>query len=261
MKKHQKALLGAILAVPFLLAGCKDDKKDIPTDCTGIEWTHHGAENGQDEWANLCTGYSACAGDAQSPINITNAVPNNTLDSLSFDYGTTTVEIENNGHTVEFVCEDGSTLTIGGTTYPLSQFHYHSHSEHQLDGVHLPLEIHFVHKISDSDIAVVGAFFEEGAENELFTKFLSNFPKTKDAPTFTSTDEIELGTLLPANKSFYHYEGSLTTPPCTESVHWYVLKNKITASAAQLAEFKLILLADFRKIQDTNDRPIYSYDK
>jgi carbonic anhydrase len=252
----------AFLSLPFLLASCNDDEKTIPESCDGIEWTHHGADNGQDEWVNLCQGYSACGGDAQSPINITNAVSNNSLDSLSFNYGTTTVEIENNGHTVEFVCEAGSTVSVGGTSYPLKQFHYHSHSEHQLDGEHLPLEVHFVHQASsDSDAIVVGAFFEQGAENELFAKFLADFPKQKGDPNFESTEEIELGTLLPSNKSFYHYKGSLTTPPCSEIVHWYVLKNRITASAAQLAQFKLILLADFREIQATNGRPIYSYDK
>ncbi len=261
MKKNLKPCFLALLAISLFLASCDDDEKTIPESCDGIEWTHHGEDNGQDEWVNLCQGYSACGGSAQSPINITNAVDNSSLDSLSFDYGTTTVEIENNGHTVEFVCEAGSTVTVGGKSYPFKQFHYHSHSEHQLDGEHLPLEIHFVHQESStSDAIVVGAFFAEGAENELFTAFLSDFPKKKEDPSFTSTEEIELGSILPSNKSFYHYEGSLTTPPCSEVVHWYVLKDKITASAAQLAQFKAILLADFREIQPTNGRPIYSYD-
>ncbi len=262
MKQNFKLRFLGFLAIPFLFANCDDDGAKIPESCDGIEWTHHGADNGQDKWVNLCEGYSACGGTSQSPVNITGAVDGSSLDSLSFNYGTTTVEIENNGHTVEFVCEAGSTVTVGGTSYPLKQFHYHSHSEHQLDGEHLPLEIHFVHQESStSDAVVVGAFFEEGAENELFAEFLSDFPKKKEDPTFTSTAEIELGTLLPANKSFYHYEGSLTTPPCSEVVHWYVLKDKITASAAQLVQFKLILLADFREIQAINGRTIYSHDQ
>lgn len=202
MKKATILRFSAFLAIPLLFAGCSDDVTEIPESCDGVVWTHHGRDNGQDKWASLCQGYSACGGSAQSPINITNPVEDRSLGNLSLDYGTTTVEIENNGHTVEFVTEAGSTVTLEGKTYPLKQFHYHSHSEHQLDGEHLPLEIHFVHQESStSETVVVGAFFEEGAENELFAEFLANFPKAKEDPNFTSSDEIELSTLLPANKS------------------------------------------------------------
>ena len=117
-------------------------------------------------------------------------------------------------------------MDIGSTKYSLAQFHYHAQSEHQLNGIHYPLEVHFVHKASDTDLAVVGVFFEEGAENELLAKYLSDFPLTEG--TFEEhSEEIELADLLPANKSYYHYNDSLTTPICSELVTWYVLTNTI----------------------------------
>ena len=260
MKKNLKSFSLVILSIPFLLVNCKDDEQDIPTNCDGIEWTHNGSENGQDDWVNLCEGYSACGGQAQSPINIAGAVDGNLSPALIFSYTKTPVEIENNGHTIEFVCESGSTVDIGSTKYSLAQFHYHAQSEHQLNGTHYPLEVHFVHKASDTDLAVVGVFFEEGAENELLAKYLSDFPLTEG--TFEEhSEEIELADLLPANKSYYHYNGSLTTPSCSEVVNWYVLKNTITASASQIAQFKGILNNNFREVKNLNGRVITSHDE
>lgn len=252
-------ILIKLLFISEFLASCVYDQPVIPTDCSNIQWTHHMTGSGQNEWVDLCTGYSSCAGMNQSPVNITGTLSNPALSALKFNYTHTPVEIENNGHTIEFVCEPGSKLSIGATTYDLLQFHYHASSEHQLNGSTFPLEVHFVHKASDSDFAVVGVFFEEGTENVLFTEYLSHFPKTKG--TYTATSEIELAKLLPANKSYYHYNGSLTTPPCSEVVKWYVLKQKIKASAAQLAQFQAILKNNFRNIQNLDGRKIFHFDE
>lgn len=260
MKNYRTPRLLAILAIPLFLASCKEDKPEIPVSCTGVEWSHFGQEDGQDDWLNLCEGNSACGGTTQSPINITGAVDNPMLDSLFFVYGKTPVEIENKGYTVEFVCEPGSVLVIGSTEYVLKQFHYHTTSEHQLNGASFPLEVHFVHKASDTDLAVVGVFFEAGAENELFAKYLSKFP-TSEGEYKDATQEIELASLLPANRSFYNYGGSLTTPPCSEVVRWFVLKEKITASAAQIAQFQSILDNNHRQVQPLNGRVVYSHEQ
>ena len=260
MRKHLNIHFMAVLAIPLFLASCKDDEPKIPVSCTGVEWSHNESDNGQDEWINLCEGNSACGGTVQSPINIMGAVDNTTLDSLSFFYTTTPIEIENKGYTVEFVCEPGSNLLIGSTQYELKQFHFHTKSEHQLNGASFPLEVHFVHKASDTDFAVVGVFFEAGAENELFTKYLAEFP-TSEGEYKDPNEELALINLLPHNRSFYHYQGSLTTPPCSEVVSWYVLKDKITASPAQIAQFQAILDNNHREVQPLNNRPVYSYNQ
>ncbi|PKP47007.1 MAG: hypothetical protein CVT92_17240 [Bacteroidetes bacterium HGW-Bacteroidetes-1] len=165
----------AILSISIFFSGCNNsDKEVIPTDCTDVHWTHNESDNGQDKWIDLCTGYNACGGQSQSPVNISAAITDTTLSELVFSYSSTPAEIENNGHTIEFVCEEGSKLIISTKEYELLQFHYHAQSEHQMDGMYYPLEVHFVHKASESDYAVVGVFFEEGEENELFTKFLGS---------------------------------------------------------------------------------------
>ena len=252
-----------MIFIVFLSAfsSCKEDKKEvvIPTDCTGVHWEYTG-DHGPDHWVDLCTGYSACGGETQSPINITGAVDNASLSALSFNYDTTAVEIENNGHTVEFVCDPGSKLTIGGTEYELLQFHYHGLSEHEVNGNHYPLEVHFVNKATDDNYAVVGLFIEEGAENHLFTEFLSHFPH--DEGIYEDHEaHIDLSSLFPDDKSYYNYNGSLTTPPCSEVVNWYVLKNTITASASQISEFQSILNNNYRPIQDLNGRTISSFNE
>lgn len=243
----------------LLMSSCVYDSAVIPTDCTDIHWTYNMTSSGQDHWVDLCTGYNACSGMSQSPVNISGATTHLNLSKLIFSYSTTSAEIENNGHTIEFACEPGNTLTIGGTQYELLQFHYHAQSEHQVDGKKYPLEVHFVHKATDSDYAVLGVFFEEGAPNSLFTEYLSHFPNEEG--TYTDHSEIELTELLPGNKSYFHYSGSLTTPPCSEVVHWYVLKNTITASASQINQFQDLLKNNSRRIQGLNGRKIYSFDE
>lgn len=236
---------------------CLKPKDEKPVSCDGIHWTHNN-ENNQNEWKDLCSGFNACGGQTQSPIDIVNSVENNTLDTLVFDYHSTPTEIENNGHTIEFVCEEGSKLKIGNKVYDLLQFHYHALSEHTVAGNHYALEVHFVHKASDTDYAVVGIFFEEGDENPLFAEFLSHFPTEEGV--YNGTTEIELTELLPEDKSFYHYGGSLTTPPCSEIVSWYLLQKPLTASASQITQFSAILNNNYRNVQNLNGRTIYKYN-
>lgn len=251
--------LWVIILLSTFFTSCAYDSEVIPTDCTGIHWTYSEPASGQTLWSELCTGYSACTGVNQSPVNIKGAIPNTGLSKLNFNYSKTKTEIENNGHTIEFVCDKGSLLTIGGKQYELLQFHFHAQSEHQVDGKSYPLEVHFVHKATDSDYAVIGVFFETGAANSLFTEYLSHFPHEEGL--YQDNSEIELTGLLPSNKSFYNYSGSLTTPPCSEVVNWYVLKNRISASASQMAAFQSLLKNNNRVVQELKGRKIFSYDE
>jgi len=252
-------LLAIVFSVSFSSCEKKTEEKTIPTDCTNIHWKYTG-EEGPAHWKDLCTGYAECGGETQSPINITGATENASLSAIAFNYTSTTVEIENNSHTVEFVCDPGSKLTIGGTEYELLQFHYHGLSEHEVDGNHYPLEMHFVNKASESNYAVIGLFIEEGAENPLFTSFLSHFPHEEGTYEDHET-HIDLSSLFPDDKSYYNYSGSLTTPPCSEVVNWYVLKNTVTASEAQITEFQAILHDNYRPIQNLNGRTISMFNE
>lgn len=229
-------------------------------DCNEVHWSHHEGEEGPENWKNLCDGFVSCGGQAQSPIDIVTTLTTEGENLKPFDikYASSTVDIINNGHTVQFNMHGENTVTIQDKEYKLLQFHYHANSEHTIDGNYYPLEVHFVHKHSDTDFAVIGIMFQEGDENNLFTSYLANFPTEKGK--FESEELINIGELMPENMSYYHYSGSLTTPPCSEVVNWYVLKNPLSASKEQIEKFSHILHENYRPIMPLNERKIFSKD-
>ena len=230
-------------------------------DCKDVHWSHHKGKDGPENWKNLCDGFAECGGKSQSPIDIVTKLvaKSNDLKAPKFNYGKTKVNIINNSHTVQFNVDDGSTVNLNGKEYQLLQFHYHASSEHTIDGKYFPLEAHFVHKHSDTDYAVIGIMYVEGKENELFKKYLDKFPTEKGE--YKSDELIDLLSLLPDNKSYYYYSGSLTTPPCSEVVTWYVLKNPLEASKEQIEKFSKILDNNYRPIMPLNNREIKLYDE
>ena len=270
-----------LLSFIFLLAGivsCKNENKtakEMQTkevvektkhehskkDCKDVHWGYGNDEHGPENWKNLCDDYAACGGKSQSPIDISTDIieVDNNLKLPEMDFKTTKVNIVNNGHTVQFNVDKGNKVNLNGKDYQLLQFHFHGLSEHTLNGKHFPLEVHFVTKHADNDYAVLGVFFKEGDENPLFAKYLDKFPAEKG--NFSSDDSIDLLSLFPKDKSYYHYSGSLTTPPCSEIVSWYVLKEPVTASKEQIQKFSQILHDNYRPVQPLNDRKIYTNSK
>lgn len=236
-------------------------KHEKHKDCDGVHWSHHEGHGGPGEWKNLCDKFSTCGGEVQSPINIVTESAENTGDmsAIQFNYGKSNVNIINNEHTVQFNVTGENSFTVNDKEYKLLQFHYHAKSEHTINGEYFPIEVHFVHKHSDDDYAVIGAMFTEGAENELLKSYLDKFPTTKGE--YTSEDMIDLYNLLPKNKSYFYYGGSLTTPPCSEIVNWYVLKEPIEASKEQIEKFAEILNNNYRPVQELNDRVIKEYNE
>jgi len=227
-------------------------------DCTHVHWAYTG-EEAPDKWKDLCSKFSACGGTVQSPINIEDAAAVNvdTLPALKMEYGTSLVDIINNGHTVQFNISGENYLTIGEKKYKLLQFHFHALSEHTVNGQHAPIEVHFVHKNTDTDYAVVGALFTEGAQFNLFSKYLADFPA--EVGEVTKEEEIELAELLPADLSYYYYSGSLTTPPCSEVVNWYVLKSKDVASKEQIEKMAGLLHENYRPVMPLNERTVLAH--
>jgi len=226
-------------------------------DCNNVHWSHHKGHDGPENWKNLCEGFSDCGGNSQSPIDINNAEIDQELKALDFNYNKTNVDIINNEHTVQFNVDKGNKVNLNGKEYELLQFHYHALSEHTINGKHYPIEVHFVHKHSDNDLAVLGVMFVEGKKNELFEKYLDKFPTEKGE--YKSGETIDLLNLFPENKSYFYYNGSLTTPPCTEIVNWYVLKNPVEASKEQIEKFSKILNNNYRPVQALNGRTVKLY--
>lgn len=238
----------------FAISCKKAPAEQAKVDCADVHWGYSGDDK-PENWAGLCTGFADCGGEEQSPINIETkqAKQSEGLASLEFKYGNTPVAIINNGHTVQFNVTGENGLKIGDNNYKLLQFHYHTASEHTVDGVHYPMEVHFVHK-GDEGLAVVGMLFKEGQSNPLLDNYLAFFPKQKGEYKVEKT--IPLAALVPQNVSYYHYDGSLTTPPCSEIVDWYVLKKPIEASKQQLEEMAALLHNNYRPVQDLNGREV-----
>jgi len=264
MTKMRSLFLSAFLAVAFLY-GCAPQagnhnaadssahKADSTKKDSLAHWEYEG-EHGSEHWKDLCTAYTACGGQSQSPINVVGAEKDASLKAIQFAYTETKPAIVHNGHTIQINCDEGSKVTIAGKEYKLLQFHYHANSEHQIEGKYAPLEVHFVNKAEDGNLAVVGVMFKEGKENPLFTSYLKDFPTSKGK--IDAQGKIELAKLLPASSAYYTYAGSLTTPPCSEIVTWFVMKTPVEASKDQLDKFAAILKHNFRPVQALNGRKI-----
>ena len=247
-----------IALVVMFSTGCKPEEViEDPCALTNEhgEWGYDDHAGGPACWSSVNKGSNSCLGSSQSPIDITGWESNTTLPSLSYTPSLTETSIEYNGHTIKFNIDPGTFITYGQTTnglfddYTLSQFHFHTNSEHQVDGNHAPLETHFVHKsIWANQYIVVSVMFEEGAENTELAKFIPNLPISENVP-YKSSDTYSAFDLLPDNKSYYHYKGSLTTPPCSEVVTWIVMENKVEASKAQIDKFSEIMGDNFREVQ------------
>ena len=207
----------------------------------------------QDEWTFE-------SGKMQSPINIETSAAETMIEdgSLTLDYAEEIIDVIDNGHSIEM--EDGGQATIAGRGFELMQFHLHSPSEHTLDGEYFPIELHFVHKAQDGRLAVIAVFFEEGTANAAFQAILDDV-KANAETTVASGLSLDVAELLPANKSYYHYLGSLTTPPLTENVEWYVMANPVEVSAEQIAAFNEYYEGNNREVQPLGERSVLKYEE
>jgi len=199
-------------------------------------WTYEGDE-GAAHWGELKPEFQACSiGKEQSPINLAKPV-HAKLSKLDIEWKDAPLTVTNNGHTIQINMPAGSTVSEeGGEKYTLKQFHFHHPSEHLVDGKSYSMEAHFVH-LNDAGTAaiVLGVFIEAGAANAELTKIFAVMPKA--AGEAKTELKIDPKGLLPKGQDRYRYEGSLTTPPCSEIIHWNVFREKITASEAQIKAF------------------------
>lgn len=238
-----------------LLSACGDDGNDFPT-CEGVEWEYEGF-NGPEDWANLCIDFIGCDGKSQSPIDISGATDDASLQAIAERFTTTGTHIVNKGHTVQLNADAGSSIVVNGETYELLQFHFHTHSEHKLNGSDYPMEVHFVHKNEATQkLAVIGVFFKEGAENHFLQPFIEHLPTVKDATFDDAATKFTVADCLPSNRSYFTYGGSLTTPPCSETVTWLVMENPVEASAEQVKAFHELEHDNARPVQARNGRAL-----
>lgn len=219
-------------------------------------WTYSG-DKGPANWGALSEDFAACrVGKNQSPIDIrTDKLIETRLPQLSLDYQGDTTSIINNGHTLQVNVTGSNTLKAEGDTFSLSQFHFHSPSEHRIDGEAFPLEAHFVHENSKGDIAVVGLLFRSGETNEDLRKFGEAAPEKKGETMPYAQSLADTLTMLTRNITrYYRYSGSLTTPPCSEGLRWYVIPVAATISQEQIDRYIALIGEDARGPQPLNAR-------
>ena len=218
-------------------------------------WGYEG-EAGPQNWGKLDVKFAACAsGKNQSPIDLKGFVQAD-MKPLKLDYKASAADIVNNGHTVQINYTPGSILSVDGIAFELKQFHFHSPSENKINGKQFPLESHLVHADKDGNLAVVAVMFQEGAANTLLGKLWEKMPNKAGEKSALPTG-LSVSQLLPKERDYYRFNGSLTTPPCSEGVRWFVIKKPVTASNAQIEQFsKAIGFANNRPIQSTNARSV-----
>ena len=221
----------------------------------GTHWTYEGAE-GPGHWAELSQDYATCGlGTHQSPINITTTVKEK-LPPIEFNYQPAELKIVNNGHTVQVNYADGSSIKVGRDTYKLVQFHVHTPSEEQVNGKAYDMVVHFVHKNDAGQLAVVAVLFKQGEENAALKAVWKSMPAKAGPEQAVAGVQVNGAELLPAARGYYTFEGSLTTPPCSEGVRWLVLKQPVEMSAAQLTVIRRIFPHNARPVQPLHDRVV-----
>ena len=236
----------------LLLAGMP-----LTTMAAGDVWDYTG-DNGAAHWGELSSDFALCSsGVNQSPINIvTESVIEADLPPLILNFHINKINMVNNGHTIQANIKGNNTFTNDDGTFNLIQFHFHSPSEHTIDSKSFPLEVHFVHADQDGRLAVIGVMFEAGESNPELAKMWADMPTANHSKSLL-IEALTKVKLLPKEKSYYRLNGSLTTPPCTEGVRWFILKDTIEASQEQIDKFHDVIGTDTnRPTQPINARVI-----
>lgn len=225
-------------------------------------WSY-GGETGSDFWGELDPEFQTCSlGKAQSPINIEGSGFSLDVGSLELNYQDTPLTIVNNGRTIGVNYQPGSSLTLDGEKYELLQFHFHQPSEHLFSGKAAEMEAHFVHQNpTTGDLVVLGVLMSPGQSNPALKAIWQQIPSSDSRTSQISDLTINALQLLPENsRHYYRYQGSLTTPPCSEIVTWLVLKQPISVSKSQLSSFEQIIGNNARPIQALNQRALLQFE-
>ena len=222
---------------------------------TQHNWGYDDA-NGPSHWGALTPEFAPCnEGHHQSPVDIRNTKKAQ-LPSIRFDYKASPLRILDNGHTVMVNYSPGSVMSVGSSRYELKQFHFHIPSEEKINGKAFAMSVHLVHVDAEGNLAVIAVLLQEGEDNPLIRELWNDLPSEKDKERLLDKVEIDVSRILPADRGYYTFPGSLTTPPCTENVTWFVLKHPVTVSAGELRQFSQVYRHNARPTQPLNDRTV-----
>ncbi|RZS63310.1 carbonic anhydrase [Sphaerotilus mobilis] len=217
-------------------------------------WSYQGAD-GPEGWAELAPEFATCArGQRQSPIDIREGIRVE-LDPLRFDYQPVPFGVIDNGHTIQVNVAPGNAIEVNGRRFDLVQFHFHRPSEERINGRQFDMDVHLVHKDPQGRLAVVAVLIQQGRQHPLVQAIWNNLPLEKNEEQ-RALGTLDLTQLLPEDRRYYTYMGSLTTPPCSEGVLWMVFKQPVTVAPEQLAIFSRLYPMNARPIQPASNRLI-----
>jgi carbonic anhydrase len=217
-------------------------------------WSYAG-EAGPAAWGALKPEFSLCArGSRQSPIDIRDGIAVE-LEAPNFDYRPSGFSVVDNGHTVQVNVAPGNTIEVTGRRYELVQFHFHRPSEERINGRQFELSVHLVHRDPEGRLAVVAVVLERGAAQPVVQQVWNNLPLEKHE-TVPAATAIDVAALLPQDRRYYTYMGSLTTPPCNEGVLWMVMQQPVPVSPAQIGIFSRLYPMNARPVQQAAGRLI-----
>lgn len=208
-------------------------------------------------------------GFEQSPINIVSTQNDDGKHHITLFFKDEVNKLENLGHTVQLDFAEGSTITQDDTTFTFKQCHFHTPSEHLIDGMTFPMEMHIVNLMPNEDknatpqYLVIGVLFKEGKENKFISDFLDAIPKEEHETAALKAGKVKMADLFgtipkEVTGNYYHYKGSLTTPPYTESVRWYISKHIFEASASQIEAINKVEGNNARHVQALYGRTVTS---
>ena len=249
MKKTMKKVMITIASA--VLLGATTTSVQAKNDEAHTSWSYEGATDPQ-HWAELSPSNVVCGkGKNQSPVNIdTNTTTDIEQEPIKLNYSMLVADsIKNTGHSIQVDMRSGGSITLDGEEFKLKQLHFHTPSENTVNGKHFPMETHFVHQNNTGDLAVLAMMFIPGKEDRTIANLWKNMPSSPgDSARLTASDlkSIESDTSF---SNYYRYNGSLTTPPCTEGVRWVVMQTPMTVSQEQVKALQQVL-------KHSNNRPV-----
>lgn len=255
-KAHVAAAAAAGGVTMGIVAPAADAHAEAAPDAAphAAHWSYSG-DGGPAEWGKLRPDFSTCAkGQRQSPIDIRGGIKVE-LEPIKFNYRATGFNVLDNGHTVQANLGYGNSIEVGGRRYELVQFHFHRPSEERINGRQFEMVAHLVHKDPEGRLAVVAVLMDQGKQHPMVQLVWNSLPleKNEEQP---SAVPIDMNLMLPEDRRYYTYMGSLTTPPCSEGVLWLVLKQPAQLSAEQVAVFSRLYPMNARPIQQASGRMV-----
>lgn len=225
--------------------------------CAGLARGKEGAHWSYDDpqgWGAHDPSARACAvGDAQSPIDLAGAAKAE-IEAPALSWKAQAFRIANNGHTIQAIAAPGGSARLENREFAFQQFHFHTPSEHAIDGARFAMEAHFVHGSDDGGLLVLGVFLKAGASNRAFATIMAAAPQTEGERRLGKA--IDASALLPNDRRLFRYHGSLTSPPCSETVAWNVFQQPVEVAAADIASFKKLFPMNARPLQPRRERAL-----